>query len=188
MLLFCLSFFTLGNTSINTGTIYGTVLTEYGNGVPAEVFAYGLNTYSDITDEEGGYSIENIPTAGGYTVIPVNDDNYLSEVSTFDLVLISKHILGIQALDSPYKILAADTNNSGSVTVADLLALRALMLGIVESLPDNTSWRFIPADFVFPNPQNPWETPIPEIININTEDWTEMELNWIGVKIGNVTG
>gem|GEM_PF-1171348 len=72
-------------------------------------------------------------------------DNYLNGVSTFDLVLISRHILGIQPLTG-FNILAADANMNGSVTTFDIVELRKLILGIYPSLPLANSWRFIDKD------------------------------------------
>ena len=43
-----------------------------------------------------------------------------SAVTTFDLVLISRHILGLEALDSPYKMIAADVNMSGTISTSDV--------------------------------------------------------------------
>jgi hypothetical protein len=38
-----------------------------------------------------------------------------------DLVLISKHILGLEPLNSPYKMIAADANKSNSITTFDIV-------------------------------------------------------------------
>jgi hypothetical protein len=56
--------------------------------------------------------------------------------------LIQRHILGIQPLNSAYKMIAADATNDGKVTAADLTELRKLILGITNELPNNASWRF----------------------------------------------
>jgi hypothetical protein len=69
-------------------------------------------------------------------------DNPLNGVSTFDLVLISKHIQGISAL-SGFKLLSGDANTSGSLTSFDIVELRKLILGIYNNLPKARSWRFI---------------------------------------------
>ncbi len=66
-------------------------------------------------------------------------------LSTFDLALINKHILGIDPFNSGYKIIASDANKSNSVTTFDILELRKLLLGIYEELPmQEQPWRFIP--------------------------------------------
>ncbi|GAB4489036.1 MAG: hypothetical protein OHK0019_06110 [Saprospiraceae bacterium] len=94
-----------------------------------------------------------------YKVTPTKDGNDLNGVSTFDLVLISKHILGIEPLGSPYKMIAADANKSNGLTTFDIVEFRKLILGIYDELPNNTSWRFVPKSHVFYNNQNPWEVP-----------------------------
>ncbi|MEZ4983319.1 MAG: hypothetical protein R2769_17360 [Saprospiraceae bacterium] len=70
-------------------------------------------------------------------------------------------------LTSPYKIIAADANNSGSVTTLDPEYLRKLILNVINDLPNTTSWRFVRADYVFPDPSNPWSAQFPEIYNVN---------------------
>ncbi|MEZ4948564.1 MAG: hypothetical protein R2784_04100 [Saprospiraceae bacterium] len=57
-------------------------------------------------------------------------------------------------MTSPYKIIAADANNSGSVTTLDLGSTEKLILNVINDLPNTTSWRFVWADYVFPDPSN----------------------------------
>lgn len=64
------------------------------------------------------------------------------------MVLVARHILGTQLLDSPYKIIAADVNRSNTVSTADLVDMRKLILQYEGSFPDNTSWRFIDASYI----------------------------------------
>ncbi len=138
------------------------------------------------SDSTGCYTFNNsIPLASNLTVTPTKDDNPLNGVSTYDLVLISKHILGIEPLGSPYKMIAADANRSGSITAFDIVELRKLILGVYQELPNNTSWRFVDSSFVFPNPSNPFQTAFPEnaaASNIQTNFATF----FYGIKIGDV--
>jgi hypothetical protein len=67
----------------------------------------------------------------------------LNGVSTFDLVQISKHILGIEPLPNAFCIVAADANYSGSVTTTDIITIRKVLLGINQNYPIG-SWRYIP--------------------------------------------
>jgi len=101
-------------------------------------------------------------------------------------VLISKHILGNQELDSPYKIIAADANASNSITTFDLVLIRQLILNITDEFPTNTSWRFVDKDFVFPNPANPFATTFPETISFNSLNDDELSADFISVKVGDV--
>lgn len=73
------------------------------------------------------------------------DNNWLSGLTTFDLVCIQKHILGIEPLANGYKQLAADANKSNSVTTFDIVLFRKLILGIDTALAAYAQpWRFIP--------------------------------------------
>ncbi len=146
-----------------------------------------METPGMMTDINGHYSFQ-APVEENYVLVPEKDESPLNGVTTFDLVLISKHILGIALLDSPYKIIAADANRSNSITTLDLVQIRRLILSIDETFPNNTAWRFVDADFVFPDPANPFLTIFPEDIAINDMDEDAVTNNFIGVKIGDVNG
>jgi len=141
-----------------------------------------------LTDNDGLFDFSNLIEGYDYSVTPDKDYDYLNGVSTYDLVLISKHILRVKELDSPYKLIAADANNSGSVTTLDLIHIRKLILSIASGFPNNTSWRFIPADFEFQNEQNPFLNGFPEFININDLQGAITDADFIAVKVGDVNG
>ena len=84
--------------------------------------------------------------SGMMSILPeVDHPTALEGVTTYDLVLISKHILGILPFENPFQIIAGDVNNSGSVTSFDIVELRKLILGIYPNkLPNNSNWRFVP--------------------------------------------
>jgi hypothetical protein len=121
-------------------------------------------------------------------VTPSRDDSPLNGVTTFDLVLISKHILNVTRFDSPFKMIAADANNSRSITTLDLVALRKLILRIDNQLPNNTSWRFVEKGYRFPNPQNPWTEPFPEVKNYNNVAASILSTDFVAIKVGDVNG
>lgn len=124
-----------------------------------------------------------------YTVSATKDHSPLNGVSTFDLVLISKHILGLEPFDAPWKMLAADVNNSGSITTFDVVELRKLILGLYDKLPNVPSWRFIPDDYVFPVPSNPFAATVPAIISVsNFNGASPVEHTFLGYKLGDVNG
>ncbi|MBL7828670.1 MAG: hypothetical protein JNJ57_18695 [Saprospiraceae bacterium] len=87
--------------------------------------------------------IAQLPFGGNYTAVVEADrnDNPLNGITTFDLVLMSKHILGIEPLTSAYQMEAADVNNSNSLTTFDIVETRKLILGIYDSFPQVPSWR-----------------------------------------------
>lgn len=65
----------------------------------------------------------------------------MNGISTLDLVLIQKHILGLQVLKDPYALLAADVNNNGIVSISDLIQLRRAILGLQTPFSGNLAYR-----------------------------------------------
>jgi hypothetical protein len=121
------------------------------------------------------------------TVTPQHNQDHSNCVDTWDCVLISRHILNLELFDSPYKVIAADVNNSGTITTFDIVQLRRLILGVFEELPNNTSWRFINKDQVFPNPLNPFTEAFQESTTIVVDTLNPLLEFW-AIKIGNVDG
>lgn len=170
-----------------TAGVQGIVKTETGAPVRyAEVTAVSTAVYSEtiVTDGTGMFSFEP-PPGQNVIVSAAKDINPKNGVTTFDLVLIAKHILQVQLLDSPYKIIAADANGSKTVTTFDLVVLRKLVLDIITELPV-PSWKMIPESFVFPDPTNPWSTPIDSVLSFPAISEVFTGQNFIGVKIGDV--
>ena len=144
-------------------------------------------SFFDLSSNAGIFNVSNsVPIAADFTVSPLKDDNPLNGVTTYDLVLISKHILGIEPLGSPYKMIAADANKSNSITTFDIVELRKLILGIHQELPSNTSWRFVDKGFAFPNAANPFQTAFPENISVAQAMTHQLGEDFVGVKIGDV--
>lgn len=168
--------------------ISGNVQTHDGVPMPGvKITVTGDASASILTDDQGNYSFQNIPQGGNYTIAASHDSNDLEGVSTFDLVLITKHILGLEPLNSPWKIIAADANKSNSVTTFDIVEIRKLILGIYSSFPNNTSWRFFPASASFIDPAQPFNgTFPPEAIPITNLQADFTNGNFKGLKVGNV--
>ena len=153
----------------------------------AEVELRSAESLVAITDENGMYQFASMPQGGNYQVSPLKDNDHLNGVSTLDLVMIQRHILGIAPLNSAYKMIAADINNNEQITASDLVALRKVILGVDVSFPDNTSWRFIDAEYEFANEANPWESPFAEVYNIEGLN-EDMQIDFVAVKVGDVNG
>ena len=84
--------------------------------------------------------------SGLLTILPDKDymNDLLNGVSTYDLLLIKKHILGLEPIVNPFQIIAADANNSGSVTSFDIVTIRNLILGKPNATLPAGSWRYVP--------------------------------------------
>ena len=166
-----------------TVTPLGTIMTEDGLEVEdVTVDLLGGTPYTVTTGANGAFNFPAVPTAT-YEIEAGKNVNPLNGVTTFDLVLISRHILGVETLNSPYKVIAADANGSESVTTFDIVTLRRLILQIDTEFTNNESWRFVDAAQTFANATNPF--PFHEVIDFNA---TTANANFIGVKIGDVNG
>ena len=153
--------------------------------VGLENMANGLMNLSQ-TDDSGQFAFDNILAQNNYRLQANGDDNYLNGVDTRDLIRIQRHILGIEFLDSPYKLIAADINNSASIDGIDIVELRKLVLGIYLELPQNDSWRFVDENQEFLDAQSPW--PLEEEIQLHDINQDMMDNDFIAVKVGDVDG
>ncbi len=151
-----------------------------------QVSLSGQMDTSMMTNAAGTYEFADLPMGQDYTLTPFRDDDHRNGVTTFDLILIQQHLLGISPLQSPYKRIAADANKSGSITTLDMIHIQQLILGITTEFPNNTAWRFVDEDFVFPVPANPWFSPFPESITINNLDSDMMSNDFVAIKVGDV--
>ncbi|HMS70879.1 MAG TPA: T9SS type A sorting domain-containing protein, partial [Saprospiraceae bacterium] len=68
-----------------------------------------------------------------------------------------RHILSISRLNTPYQQLAADVNNDKKIDIADLVALRKIILGVTDNYGQNKPWRFIPSNFKFESVSTPFD-------------------------------
>lgn len=152
-----------------------------GNGIPAFTF------YS-FTDQNGCANLSSFPFSANSYITASYDDNPLNVPSPqlHDLILIARHIQGIDTLPA-YAQIAADANKSNSITSFDVDEFRKVLLRVYEDLPNNTRWRFIDAAFQFPNKNNPFQTGFPESLTLaGISSDSIPDLNFVGIKIGDV--
>ena len=168
--------------------IGGSVSTENNIPIPgAQIqLSASLSEYpkQNTSIESGSYGFDVNPAGQNYSLVVNREDEVINGLSTLDLVLIQRHILGILPLNSPYKIIASDATNDNSVTARDILEFRKIILGISNDLPDNEAWRFIAKAASFVDQETPW--PFIEKIEIANLNSDEMENDFIGIKLGDV--
>jgi len=172
---------------LENGVISGAIYTE--EDIPMEDVAVRLSgnqAASVRTNIDGVFEFIDLEEGYDYSVEPFKTGDYKNGVSTYDLVLISKHILGVRKLESPYQVIAADVNRSNSVTSLDLIHLRKLILSINDTFPNNTSWRFVDRNHVFDTPQRPWVGGLPEVVNVNDLIGTFDQANFVAIKVGDI--
>lgn len=185
--------FTVGPANPAQHKVSGHVRTEPGVGIEDVKMSLLAPTLSvpgqKITDDAGAYQFDSpLFESLNYAIAPEKDQNPLNGVSTYDLTIISKHILGLESIASPYRIIAADANRSGSVTTFDIVEIRKLILGIYPKLPNAPSWRFVPKSFVFLQPDNPFVKGFPEKIERINLPADRADEDFVGIKVGDLNG
>ena len=167
-------------------SIEGKLRTE--KGIPlseVEIILNGSDSKTK-TDDQGLFYFGGLKKGGDFIVKPTKADMASSGVTTLDLLLMAQHILGTRPLHSPYALIAADVNMSGSVTTMDIVLLRRLILNFDDRFPHGKTWRFIDAGTRFGDPMNPWKTSFNESRSMLNLQSSVRDVDFIALKIGDI--
>ena len=182
-----------GLVVVGTAQVTGEVKYYAGTAkVPGvQVAVAGGQTVNATTGADGAFSF-TLNAGGDYTLTPSKLEEVPPSqgVTTLDITLIRRQILGIAPLGSPFKLLAADVNGSGSVTTLDITFIRRLILGISTTLPKG-AWVFVPSDVVFPDStvvfpslNAPWNfDPLRSYIGLASDHTGQ---DFLGIRLGDV--
>ena len=188
---YCVSYMDVqDNNGVCSGSkvaLGGKIANEEGESVENVSVELNNGNGSMTTDATGEFSFA-VPAGGDYTVTPMRTDDAANGVSTFDLIKISRHILNVELLDSPYKIIAADANGSNNISTVDLIAIRKVILRVANEFPNNTSWRFVDKSYAFQNAAQPLKENFREVANFNNLAAAELTADFVAIKVGDVNG
>lgn len=109
----------------------------------------GMVQKSDYVVDESGYNFMVAP-GDPWRIEVEKDDRCLNGVTVNDLSLLIRHVNGLQLIENPYKLVAADVNGDKQIDIRDVVELRKLLLGIITSLENQPPWRFFDANYDFP--------------------------------------
>lgn len=170
------------------GTISGVITTEAGEPMQnVEIFLDGQVELSTVTEVDGSYFFDGLREEQDYVARPYYNEAPINGLSTFDISELSRYLLGDDIGLTPYQFIAADANNNGAITILDLLEIREVLLGIEDNFDNNTSWRFVPADYEFPEPNNPWAEEFPTAATFAPLSG-DLEADFIAIKVGDING
>src|SRR5699024_4606455 len=164
-----------GDENGDISLIQGAIATEEGDAVGNVEMKAVLGSGSPLTTVTSGDGAYNFSIQDGSNVslIPSKNTGFANGVTTHDLVLIQRHVLQKEMLDSKYKRIAADIDGNGRVDAFDVLELRQLVMNPTGQLANNTSWRFFDKNT---------DKEVFEVSNLKGD----MNVDWVGVKIGDV--
>ncbi len=121
-----------------------------------------------------------------YTLYPhkSNDTYPANGVSVKDILLVQAHLLGKSLLNSPYKLIAADVNNDGQITLLDIIYMKRLIMGLDTCFPNSRLWAFVDSGYRFSNLANPF--PFKDTIAFNRLSASQLNKSFTGIKLGDV--
>ena len=167
-------------------TSYGTAVNTQGKRVAnvRAVISSPLGGGTTIADSLGKYAFS--ANGGSYAVhLTKNNDKVKANgVSVIDLLQIQSHLLNKVKLNSPYKLIAADVNNSGTITTLDILTMKRLIMGLDTTFPGNRLWAFVDSAYRFPDSTKPF--PYKDSIMVNNLTSNQVINSFIGLKLGDV--
>jgi len=138
---------------------------------------------TSTTDLIGDYAFANNPLNVNYQLTATKEDEASNGISTLDMVLLQRHILGITLLEDPYKRLAGDANCDGALSAVDLVGMRQVILGLLQEFPgDCPTWKLV-QDLPLDIDGNVAGTPNIDVLNLMESLDT---LDFIGVKTGDL--
>lgn len=168
----------------NKAAIAGAITNTANVGVEKVEIMVNGSTSQVMTSNIGSFTLYK-QMGQNYVVKPQKDDDPLNGVTTFDLVKMSKHILGLEPIKDPYLLIAADVNKNNNVTTSDIVTLRKIILGISKTMTPNESWRFVRKDYVFPS-TNPFTVAFPESYQMLLGN--AMTTDFVAIKVGDLNG
>lgn len=158
----------------------GKITTPAGKGVAKVKIA------TATTDTAGLFYLPQLDACQSFELKPARNDSFLNGITTFDLLQISKHILGVQPFTQPIQYLAADANDSKNVTTNDIVTLRKLILGIDTVLAKRPSWDFLPKNFQFQHPADPFLDSVPKSYTLDFQNYKTLQPDFWTYKVGDL--
>lgn len=161
----------------------GNMLTFSGEPVDnVKVQVIGDDNLDHMTDISGLYALNTFGHSDYTISASKTDDAKLNEAVTMvDIIKTRRHILDKEEFASPYQIVAADVNDSKTVTARDIVQMRKVILGIKEGFSSGLNWLFIPDTYDLSLDPFSFETSLD--ISLFDQD---MNLDFVAVKIGDV--
>lgn len=103
---------------------------------------YELDISDFINNNSFIYPSDDIPEVEAPNLSIVNNTNPFSGLSALDLIITQKHILQVDLFTDSDQFIAADVNNSGTVSALDLIELQKVVLGVNNQFNNKDFFNF----------------------------------------------
>lgn len=137
------------------------------------------------TDSLGNYNVFAVST-DNFSIYPVKNDDFpiSNGVTSLDIFKVQRHILEIEQLDNPYKIISADVNQNQEIESDDVYRMLKLTTDLDENSYPQGIWQFVSSDFDFSDEQNPF--PFDRSRNYLSINDNFDNQDYIAIKLGDV--
>jgi hypothetical protein len=147
---------------------------------------YDQTDNHSTTDQDGNFSFNAIPRNKKIKLTPSCNKNFIDGITTADIIKMQRHILGVELIQSPLDLLAADVDFSKKISTKDIVWLRKLILGQITEIPNQDSYVFIDKHYVFNNPQDPFDE-LDSCKNVVMETSNPVNsIDILGIKMGDL--
>jgi hypothetical protein len=170
--------------------IGGRIITDIGiRVVPDSIIMENPNLVSKlcISEQSGihyGFTLKN-RTTGQYNYRFVKNSEPRAGISTKDIVMIQRHILGLAKFTDTLQNIAADVNYNFNITASDVTEIRRLILGIKETFTVVKPWYFFRRDWrSVAKPNKPIQDI--EFAGINVPNFPLTNVDVFAMKMGDI--
>lgn len=183
------------NAGVCTGTSAGTKVTLSGkitDGYGRVVSDVELKVDANLpefpkqilTRSNGVYEFSGLKKFVDYLVEPSKKGSANLGINTLDVLQLQRHILSLKKLDSHAKMIAADVDGDERLSIADIVSLRKMILGISDHFDRVPAWRFVTESGMKKDNMYPLE----QVIFIGSMSRDEVNQNFIALKTGDIDG
>ncbi len=141
------------------------------------------SSYTIEKECAGTCVFDNLPKGSTLIFSATKYDAIKYAVNTNDLVLLSKHHTGVEPLNHPALLIAADANCDSVVNNWDVVAWRKVILDISDTTICRY-WTLLDARAVLPS--NPLGSQLPFEITLANYSGDDQEVNFLAIKNGNL--
>ena len=155
--------------------------------VPANIMLYGAANDSLNSTTGSSYFFKDLTVNNRFRVTPIRPNaDWTNGVTMFDVALMSRHLLGVENITSPYRLIGADVNHNGEVDAVDMLLMQRLILHVTSAFANNNSWRFVLKSFQFDDPTNPFSFDFPESLLVPSLTSSIQNGDFVAIKVGDI--
>ncbi|MEM7374106.1 MAG: FlgD immunoglobulin-like domain containing protein [Bacteroidota bacterium] len=175
---------------LGTALVSGTAISELGDTIPDVQFSLsGFNGNQIQTDPAFSFLI-HIGSQQEIGAFKNNDTDRSNGVDVADLLLLTREMMGSQVLSTPYQRIAANVDHDSDLDSEDMDFSKALILDEapgffhpVSPMTQDYLWSFVPSDFVFANPVQPFAF---DTSYVYSAAMAANQQDFIGIRLGDV--